>query len=44
MITDPFGNSRSSAATVTAPSGSTRINGAGATGAPVIRSNPKQPT
>jgi hypothetical protein len=44
VITAPFGKCSGSLATVLLPSGSTRTSGAGAIGAPAIRSKPKLPT
>ena len=40
----PFGNQRSSATAVAAPSGSTRYSLVAATGSPDVRSKPKFPT
>ena len=44
VITEPFGNSMSSATGVAVPSGSTRTSVAGAGSAKAIRSKPKLPT
>ena len=44
MITEPFGNTRSSAKTLALPSGSTRTSTAALGASPPIRSHPKLPT
>lgn len=44
VMTEPFGNSRPSAATLTVPSGSTRLSDEAAGAPPPIRSKPKSPT